>query len=219
MILAEAGQNPSYEVLLPDGSKVTLRKGSSLRYEEHFVEREVTLIGEAFFDVTHDEAHPFSVVAGGGIVRVLGTKFNLKADQNTTVELYVEEGRVAFAPGTRKFDAKIFSEGQAGNLSSEPGAVVERSAAPGKNVTSWMSGKLIFDHATLDHVIADISRHFSVPVQADSALYSCELKADFEHATLEDVLETLRFSLNLQIDTSGDGFLISGQPCATQSQN
>ncbi|HLF64612.1 MAG TPA: FecR domain-containing protein [Saprospiraceae bacterium] len=220
LILADAGNLPAHEIALPDGSKVILRKGSTLRYFQKFVEREVTLSGEAFFDITHDEAHPFTVVGGNGIVRVLGTKFNLKAVSTSAVELFVEEGRVAFAPAARKFDAKIFSAGQAGSLAPTADADVERAAAPGPNVTSWISGKLVFDHATLDHVLSDISRHFSVPMQvSDSSLFVCELKADFENATLENVLETLRFSLNLQIDKSGESYIVSGEPCATGFEN
>jgi transmembrane sensor len=217
-IIAEAATSMR-ELVLPDGSKVTLRQGSTLRYNESFVEREVILIGEAFFEVTRDESRPFSVAAGSGNVRVLGTKFNLKALSDTPVELFVDEGQVAFAPSARKFDAKIFSAGQAGILKPTQNAEVERTEAPGPNVTSWINGRLVFDHETLDHVLADISRHFAIPVQADSSLYSCELKADFEHATLDNVLETISFSLNLQVEKSGDTVVISGSPCATETEN
>lgn len=220
LIIAEAGNKNSHEVVLPDGSTVILRKGSTLAYQDDFAEREVALNGEGFFDVTHDEARPFSVTAGNGTIRVLGTKFNVKTAENASVELYVEEGRVAFAPTTRKYDAKIFSEGQAGILLHVSGAEVERTAAHGQNVTSWINGKLVFDHVTLDHVLIDLTRHFSVPIQvADSALYACELKADFDNATLENVLETLRFSLNLQIEKSGNNYIVSGEPCATDIEN
>jgi transmembrane sensor len=219
-VTADAGNRDAYEVLLPDGSAVTLRKGSTLKYEKQFAERKVVLSGEGFFSVMHDEERPFMVEAGVGFIRVLGTKFNVKAMADKPVELYVEEGRVAFAPVARKFDAKIFSGGQAGQLAQTAQADIERTASPGQNITSWISGKLIFDHASLDHVLADLSRHFSVPMQvADSTLLTCELKADFDHATLENVLETLRFSLNLQIDKSGETYIISGEPCATNIQN
>lgn len=220
IILAEAGNRNAYEVVLPDGSKVILRKGSTLRYNKDFEVRDVTLTGEGFFSVTHDEERPFAVAAGNGSIRVLGTKFNVKAVADAPVELFVEEGRVAFAPNSSKYDAKIFSQGQAGILVATPNAEVERTASPGQNITSWISGKLVFDHATLDHVLTDLARHFSVPMQvADSSLFACELKADFDHATLENVLETLRFSLNLNIDKTGDSYIVSGEPCATDTEN
>lgn len=219
VVLADAGGGAAKEVILPDGSKVTLRQGSTLSYDRDFVVRDVVLSGEAFFSVTREEERPFSVTAGNGTVRVLGTKFNIKAMPESPVELFVEEGRVAFSPTMSKYDAKIFSAGQAGELNPSEGAEVERTASPGPNVTSWMSGRLVFDHTQLDHVIADIARHFSVAISADTSLYGCELYADFTHATLDNVLETLSFSLNLQIDKSGDNYVISGEPCATETEN
>lgn len=220
LIAASAGDRTRFEVVLPDGSKVILRRGGSVEYNEDFKERDIVLHGEAYFEVTHDEAHPFTVSAGNGSVRVLGTKFNVKERDDKTVELYVTEGRVAFAPASRKFDAKIFSEGQAGMLAPQAEAEVERTAAPGPNATSWISGRLVFDHTSLDHVLEDIARHFAVQVQvADSALFSCELKADFENATLATVFETLRFSLNLDIDTTGNSYLITGNPCNPNQNN
>ena len=218
-IVVEASASNTQEVLLPDGSKVMLRRGSTLQYDADFDIREVTLSGEAFFDVAHDEDSSFSIVAGHGNIRVIGTKFNIKALPGGPVELFVEEGRVAFAPISRRFEAKIFSEGQAGILADSTDAEVERSAAPGINVTSWINGRLVFDHTTLDHVLRDIFRHYSVSVYADSSLYICELKADFDNATLDNVLETLRFSLNLQITKSGESYIISGEPCASDLNN
>jgi ferric-dicitrate binding protein FerR (iron transport regulator) len=218
-ILAEAGDNSTFEVVLPDGSKVTLRQGSTLSYDRDFDSRDVSLSGEAFFSVARDEEKPFSITAANGTVRVLGTKFNLKAEEGVPVELFVEEGRVAFSPTSQKYDAKIFSTGQAGILNTAKDAEVERTAASGQNITSWVTGRLVFDHTPLDHVITDIARHFSVAMTADSSLYACELKADFTHATLDNVLETLSFSLNLQIEKSGDTYVISGEPCATDTEN
>jgi ferric-dicitrate binding protein FerR (iron transport regulator) len=216
-VVVNAPEHGTQVIELPDRSKVTLREGSSLQFAEDFEEREVVLTGEAFFDVTPDETRPFSVLAGNGNIRVLGTRFNVKAFPDSKVELYVEEGRVAFAPNARRFDARIFSEGQAGVLVDSAYAYIERTAAPGVNAISWISGRLVFDHVTLDHVLADVSRHFLVDLRADPTLYSCELKADFYSASLDDIFETLRFSLNLNIEKADDTYVISGQPCATDS--
>lgn len=218
IVMVEADGSAVRQVTLPDGSTVVLRQGSTLSYDRAFAQRNVTLKGEAFFDVEHDEERPFSVEAGKGFMRVLGTKFNVKIAPDQSVDLFVQEGRVAFAPAKHKFDAKIFSDGQSGILAAVPDARVERLAVAGTNLTSWTTGKLVFDHATLDHVIADIQRHYDIPLDAaDPGLLMCELKADFENATLEEVLETLRFSLNLKIQKAGDTYVISGTPCATRS--
>ncbi len=69
------------QVLLPDGTKVWINSGSTLRYPKtfHGKTREVHLTGEAFFDVTHDKNHPFIVSTSEINIRVLGTAFNVSA--------------------------------------------------------------------------------------------------------------------------------------------
>jgi ferric-dicitrate binding protein FerR (iron transport regulator) len=215
-VIAEAVDQNLLEVQLPDGSIVFLRQGSSLTYDRDFQVRSVKIQGEGFFNVTRDEERPFTVFAGSGVIRVLGTKFNVKALNNTPVELFVDEGRVAFSPVDKIYDAKIFSDGQAGMISAQEDAEVERISPPGPNISSWITGKLVFDHEPLDHVIRDLERHFSVEIEvADSALLACELKADFKNASFADILETLAFSLNLQIDTTDRSYKIHGEPCPT----
>ena len=68
---------------LPDGSKVWLNAGSSLTYSYDVSkkERTVDLSGEGFFEVYHDEKTPFTVSSSSLNVRVLGTKFNVIADE------------------------------------------------------------------------------------------------------------------------------------------
>ena len=69
------------KVDLPDGTKVWLNSGSQLVYNDSFGEelREVKLVGEAFFDVAKDAAHPFVIHANEINIKVLGTAFNVRA--------------------------------------------------------------------------------------------------------------------------------------------
>jgi hypothetical protein len=66
---------------LQDGSKVILNSGSSLRYIKNFEEhqRELELIGEAYFEVSKDSLRPFKVRTGAITTKALGTSFNIKA--------------------------------------------------------------------------------------------------------------------------------------------
>src|SRR5690349_3566179 len=68
------------EVFLPDGSNVWLNAKSELKYSSDFSEeRNISLTGEAFFDVAHNPEKPFEITAGETQVRVLGTSFNVRA--------------------------------------------------------------------------------------------------------------------------------------------
>lgn len=79
---------------LPDGSVVHLNKNSGISYVGTFKsKREITLTGEAFFDVKHDEAASFTVHVNDVTVRDVGTAFNVKSKQRNT-QIIVESGIV-----------------------------------------------------------------------------------------------------------------------------
>lgn len=86
-------------VVLPDGTKVWLNNGTKLIYPESFEKktREVELVGEGYFEVTHDKKHPFIVKIGKNRVKVLGTKFSITAYPNDeTVRTDLISGKVQF---------------------------------------------------------------------------------------------------------------------------
>ncbi|PUZ26342.1 hypothetical protein DCC81_19165 [Chitinophaga parva] len=82
---------------LSDGSQVFLRPGASLRYNMNGPSRDIILLdGEAFFRVAKDEQHPFKLRVAGGLVRVLGTSFNVKKT-NAYSDVTVLDGKVSVA--------------------------------------------------------------------------------------------------------------------------
>jgi ferric-dicitrate binding protein FerR (iron transport regulator) len=86
-------------VLLPDGTQVDLGPGSKLVYGKEFMKgkRELRLTGEAFFDVTTDPDHPFTVMAGLAKIKVTGTRFVVNASAiSEEVEVSVKSGNVLF---------------------------------------------------------------------------------------------------------------------------
>ena len=96
VIHAPLGSRVSFN--LPDGTKGWLNSGSSLTYAIPFSNsRFVSLEGEAWFDVTHDQKHPFEITAGKSKVKVLGTSFNVSAYQEARyVEVVLQQGKVEF---------------------------------------------------------------------------------------------------------------------------
>jgi ferric-dicitrate binding protein FerR (iron transport regulator) len=97
LIVKHSGGNVITDTL-PDGSVVTLNKNSSLSYDKHFNgdSREITLEGEAFFDVTPDRTRPFLIHVNDVSVRVVGTSFNVRQSAEQT-EVIVETGVVEVA--------------------------------------------------------------------------------------------------------------------------
>jgi ferric-dicitrate binding protein FerR (iron transport regulator) len=86
-----------FELVLSDGTHVWLNAASSIRYPSSFTgaERVVVITGEAYFEVKHDNAHPFKVIAGSQVIRDLGTAFNVKAyDDEPQIKTTLVEGSV-----------------------------------------------------------------------------------------------------------------------------
>jgi len=99
-------------IVLPDGSRIDAKPGTMLAYAENFTEnRSVTLTGEAFFSVTKDAQHPFTVNVGTMKVTVHGTEFNVRAYENEienevvltsgSVSVTVEDQTIALEPMQR----------------------------------------------------------------------------------------------------------------------
>ena len=95
-----------YSIVLPDGTKVFLNAGTTLRYPDHFEggSREVYLNGEAYLEVTKDAEHPFVVKTEEVEVKVLGTVFNVNAyPEGEWVRTTLVEGKVEAVCGGRLF--------------------------------------------------------------------------------------------------------------------
>jgi len=95
---------------LPDGTTVWLNAGSTLKYASNFskTNRAVQIEGEAFFDVTHDEAHPFLVSTPYINLKVLGTTFNIKAyKEENTIETTLVNGKVEIEKNVKSKGDKI----------------------------------------------------------------------------------------------------------------
>ncbi|MDB5147159.1 MAG: hypothetical protein JWQ57_1179 [Mucilaginibacter sp.] len=94
MLTLQSG-NIVRKVTLADGSFITMNKNSVLNYPDRFTgnTREITLKGEAFFDVAHDKSKPFMIHVNDVVVKVVGTSFNIKATGPNT-EVIVETGIV-----------------------------------------------------------------------------------------------------------------------------
>ncbi len=116
----EAGMEPM-EILLEDGTRVVLNRESKIRYSKHFSSesREVSLTGEAWFDVARDSTRPFVIDAGRAMVEVLGTSFNVNAyKENPSIEITVESGVVAVSAKQDLEEQIILRAGNSGSYNS-----------------------------------------------------------------------------------------------------
>lgn len=142
------------QVLLADGSRVLLNTDSALLVEYADGRRGVRLLrGEAYFEVQPDPARPFIVAAGNAQVRVLGTRFNVRAGEVAAVD--VESGVVACA--NQRGDSVKLLAGQHTEIA--PRGVAPPTPADANRAFAWRQGRLIFQDQPLAQVLAELDRY------------------------------------------------------------
>jgi len=190
-VVAPKGARVNFE--LPDGTTGFLNSGSTLSYSSAFAaNRHVQLSGEAYFDVAHDQSHPFVINANSNEIQVVGTKFNLTAypfEKNT--ELVLEEGKVLFkSPGMKS--AIDLAPGQ--RLTEKDGKVELEEVETWK-YSAWKEGKLVFRNDSMKELALRISRWYNVDVDIDdSGLEAYTFRGVFEDDPLEEVLRLLKMT-------------------------
>lgn len=152
-----------YMLVLPDKTKVWLNAESSISYPSVFVgeERNVSLNGEAYFEVAKDKQHPFKVKAGAAEVSVLGTHFNIMSyTQEGQTQVSLAEGSVRVELGS---DSKILSPGQQATIKTGSNHISLKRVDIDE-VTNWKNGLFQFDNTPLEQVMRQIERWYSVDV-------------------------------------------------------
>lgn len=148
-------------ITLPDSTIVYLGAASSIRYPEKFghAGRELTLAGEAFFEVAHDPEHPFIVHTGDIQTRVLGTSFNIDAFNNVVVSVNTGKVQVTRMDSLDKGaqPVALLTRGQQVTWDRN----TERtnlSTVDQEEIKEWVAGKRTFVNARLDEIAATLER-------------------------------------------------------------
>lgn len=154
-----------YNVVLSDGTKVTLNAESEFRYPIKFggKYREVYLLGgEAFFEVAHNASNPFIVYSGDMKTKVLGTSFNVRAYKNEgVISTTLVEGKVQIESDNNKSLKMIMSPNQQSIYSISDATVSVRTVNVNHHI-AWKDGRFVFYKKPLGTILDDISRWYDV---------------------------------------------------------
>jgi len=188
-------------IQLSDGSKVKLNAGSRLIYPEAFDgdKREVTLVGEAFFEVQKDPEKPFIIKSGEVKTTVLGTSFNIKAyEADDKVEVALVSGKVALEriqPCAKdSIESMILKPMQLAVLPSKGGSTL-KTGFDYEEAIGWKDKIIRFKDTPFPKVLETLERWFGVTfvVQYDGNL-SKTFTGRYENQTLKPVMEGISFS-------------------------
>ena len=208
--LCKAGEIKTF--LLNDGTKVTLGPGSSFKYPAEFTEqqREVDLIGEAYFEVTKNLHRPFKVHTRNLEVKVLGTHFNVDAAKNrstTTVSLF--EGKVNVNLIDDHNEAYQLKPGQELVL-DHANQQIYQHALDSVNVLGWMTRTLIFSNEKLSDAARKIEKMYGVRLVFDNASTAeVRIYARFNNESLNEVLQTICLTGDLTYHSDGNKVYLS----------
>lgn len=169
-----------YQLTLPDGTRVWLNAGSSLKFPATFYgnERNVELVGEAYFEVAKYKKMPFNVKTGTRWVEVLGTHFNVRAyEDEKNYEATLLEGSVKVSEmqpsngskdtgyGLSVINSKILKPGQQARINNIKTSDIHIiSNIDTDEVMAWKDGLFLFNNTNIETAMQQISRWYDAEV-------------------------------------------------------
>lgn len=157
------------KVKLSDGSQIWINAGSRIIFPISFSgkNREIYLVGEAYFEVTHDQNKPFLVKTSTVTIQVLGTSFNVSSyPDDDFVSAVLKEGKIRIDEN----DAGIFSSPV--ELSPNQMAVFKKdgngikvSKTNHEFYTAWKDGVLKFENAEINSLIVKVERFYNISIE------------------------------------------------------
>ncbi|MCU0354380.1 MAG: FecR domain-containing protein [Cytophagales bacterium] len=215
--------NPSPKIRtirLADGSHVWLRPNSTLRLRQPFgfaQNRELHLVGEAFFKVARDTSRPFLVHTGKLLTRVLGTSFNIRAyAAEERVEVNVESGKVAvYEQGIHPKQLQL-TPNQGASYDKSKGKLVKRLVMVPVTVPPQPAAEeLVFKNEPFGRVLHTLGETYNVSISTENtALQDCPITASFAQQSLYFQLDLLCKSVGATYEIRGAQIVVRGGNCA-----
>ena len=198
-------------IVLPDGTEVSLNAGSVLRYCRGFGirERDVTLDGEGYFKVAKNEKIPFFVTTNGVQVKVVGTVFNVRAyDDDNYVMVSLLEGRVNLATLFGSV-MKLFPSEQA--FYDKNTGRMEKMKSNASSACDWLDGGLTFEDAPFADIAHRLERKFQVKISLESERLKAERFSGCfnSNQSINDILGEINVEKQYTWKVSGDTIFIT----------
>ena len=191
-------------IVLPDGTEVSLNAGSVLRYHRGFGirERNVTLDGEGYFKVAKNAEVPFFVKTNDVQVQVVGTVFNVRAyDDDNYVMVSLLEGRVNLSASANSV-MKLFPNEQ---------ALYNKLKTNASKACDWLDGGLTFENASFADIAHRLERKFQVKISIESERLKAEhFSGSFDsNQNIYDILHEINVEKQYTWKVSGDTIFIT----------
>ena len=196
-----------FQVVLPDGTKVWLNSASSLKYPTIFTgkERNVTLIGEAYFEVAKNKEMPFKVATTGQVVEVLGTHFNINAyEDEPVIKTTLLEGSVKIS-SAKGVELGLLHPGQQSVMNAGKGEMIISDADTAQAV-AWKNGLFYFKGADVVSIMKSLARWYNIDVEFDGQMPQRRFSGKiYRNVNAAQVMEIINYSsINYKVEDSKD---------------
>ncbi|HET7085498.1 MAG TPA: FecR domain-containing protein [Rhizomicrobium sp.] len=208
---AQAGERPVLS--LSDGSRIQLNTNTEVRTSITKSVRTVTLEkGEAYFDVVHDAARPFVVLAGNRRVTDLGTKFSVRRDGDK-VYVVVKEGKVRVEPINNPLQSAVTpvyaTTGSMVVAKAEETLMVPRTPRDIAADLSWQNGVLIFNDKTLGEAAQEFNHYNAKQIIVTGTARDIPIGGSFRADNIDVFASLVRNALGLKVTEEPGKIVIS----------
>jgi len=193
----------TYQVALPDGTKVFLNADSKLEFanQTFHKDRRVKLTGEAYFIVVHESKRPFRVESAGQTVEDIGTEFNINA--------YADEGvtKTTLVEGSASVNEVVLKPNQQSTLRGGNLKVEEVDA---ELAGAWKNNQFIFEKQDISYIMRMISRWYNVEIVYKGELPSTTFSGGVSRfADVSEVLRPIESTGEIKFKIDGRKIIVS----------
>lgn len=204
----------TYQVTLPDGSKVWLNAASTLKYPSRFADdaRQVEILGEGYFEVAKDIRKPFRVVSTGQQVEVLGTEFNISTypDEEVTRTTLIE-GKVDVVLDSQSASVKSITLSPSEQAMVKNGLLTKEVVDVNSEI-AWRNGFFAFRRERLEDVMRKVARWYDVEVEFKGSAINRTFSGTISrYAHISEVLETLSLTDRVQFEIRNKTILVQSK--------
>lgn len=187
-----------FTLVLADGTQVQLNSGSHIRYPVKFskgANREVSMVGEAYFKVSKDMDHPFIVKSGEMAIQVLGTEFNVSAyDGENEISTVLVEGSVSLYHAADSENRLLLKPGHKGSW-NRADQTLSLDQVDTLLYTSWLHGEIVFRDTPVSELLMKLERFYNVKIsnhnkELEGIAFDARYNREVE--SIEEVMEALR---------------------------
>ena len=206
-----------YQLELADGTRVWLNAASSITFPTAFLdmERKISIIGEAYFEVAHDPSKPFKVAVNDLDVEVLGTHFNINAyNDEEVIKTTLLEGRVLVKKAGKPVILNPSQQAIAYNDATDHQIIINNNIDV-EAVIAWKNGLFNFEYSDINKILREFSRWYDIEVEIRGKLTDKKFFGIVSrNSTLGSVLQALRAG-----GPAGLSYKVDGKKLIVQTVN